>query len=293
MKKLTVFIINCGEDVFEECKASIANQKLPSDLEIIVDVIENVYPMSEAFNEMHRRSETKYFIQVDADMVLKEDAVSLLYDAVKKTPFWIYAVYGQLFEEGFGVGGAIRCWKRGYLSFFKFKDCRTVDRNLFKRTRRCLLRRKNLNKVLGLHKPRHSLFSEYLKTKSDVEKWRFLGRNVNLYALPLMDKFLEEKDHVKLFGLLLGAVTSKATVYRSKSLKDEIEKFESMKSCSYLDLFDLNKGFSSEKLNDIRELFISAYSTYSEDHGYVLLKRVFELYSLPNFSKTIYEKIAK
>ena len=46
------------------------------------------------------------FIQVDADMILNTDAISYLYNEIRKTPFWIYRFSGSLYEEGFGKGGA-------------------------------------------------------------------------------------------------------------------------------------------------------------------------------------------
>ena len=63
--------------------------------------------------------------------------------------------------------------------YFQFNDVRTVDRDFHKRIKRIGLNNKHYKEVIGIHKPRHSIFSNYLKTKSDIEKWKFLKRNYN------------------------------------------------------------------------------------------------------------------
>ena len=49
-----------------------------------LDVIRNVAPMSEAFNEMHRRCETPLFVQVDEDMRLYPQALEKLVEEVER-----------------------------------------------------------------------------------------------------------------------------------------------------------------------------------------------------------------
>ena len=112
MKDLTIFIITCGEGSLDECMGSIESQHVGSKSRPNVEVIKDVYPVSEAFNEMHKRSQTPYFIQVDADIILNKDAIDKLYQAMKKSNFLVYATVGQLYEEGFGLGGSVRCWRR-------------------------------------------------------------------------------------------------------------------------------------------------------------------------------------
>jgi hypothetical protein len=182
--------------------------------------------MSEAFNEMHRRCQTPYFVQVDGDMILKEGAITRLYEGIRRTGFFTYAVYGQLYEEGFGPGGTVRCWKRDFFRWFQFRDVRTVDRDLFRRAAWFGFRRGNLNVNLGTHRPRHSLFSEYLKSKSDVEKWRFLKRPARRYALPLLEELLRDpqENRCRIFGALLGGMTSWERVCRSKDVRLEEER---------------------------------------------------------------------
>ncbi len=245
---ITVFVITTGEESIDDCLEAINKQSFRKNENFEVKIISDVYPMSEAFNEMHRRCETDFFIQVDADVILKEDAVEVLYNGIKDKSFFTYASHAKLYEEGFGIGGSVRCWRKSFFKYFPFNDCRTVDRNLYKRSRPFFFRRKSIDKVVGIHRPRHSLFSEYLKTKSDVEKWRFLGRKPQKYALPLLEELLldTQKEKYRIFGFILGVLTSKERVLKSKNNKIEINR--------------LNNVLNELGINSLKELEIRSAS---------------------------------
>lgn len=217
--ELTVFVVTTGEDVESDCLAALERQTRGFRLETISDV----YPMSAAFQAMPDRCETPYFLQVDADMVLEPDAAETLHDALRRSSPRIFQVSGQLYEEGFGPGGAVKCWKRSLFRWFSFHDVRTVDRDLYRRTRRVGLGRRHIEQRVGNHVPRHSIESEWLKTKGDVEKWRFLGRAAEMYALPLLEQLLDRypAEPNRVAGALLGALTTEPRLSRSKDIRHE------------------------------------------------------------------------
>jgi hypothetical protein len=258
---LTVFIISTGEETTDDCVTALREQ----DCVFTIETIQDVYPMSAAFQAMPDRCETPYFIQVDADMILKPHAVRTLYNGAKRTGFFTMAAFGQLYEEGFGVGGSIRCWKKGFFRFFSFRDRRTVDRDLYGRAKWFGFGRKDLKEVLGIHRPRHSVFSEYLKTRSDVEKWRFLGREAGLYAKPLYDEVVEEGEEGahRLLGLLSGALTGKERYDRSKDYAVEKRRYITL-------MTELGYGPEGEGLivrtppSHLRDLFSDCYSHLSD-----------------------------
>lgn len=216
---LTVFVVSAGEPVLDECVEALQRQTCRFRLERIADV----YPMSAAFQAMPDRCRTPYFVQVDADMVLEPHAVETLHDAIQRSGPRTVQVSGQLYEEGFGPGGAVKCWKRGVFRAFRFRDARTVDRDLYRRIGRVGLTRRHLDRQLGVHRARHSPESAWLKGKGDVEKWRYLDRDAGDYALPLVRDLLgrhtEEPD--RLVGALLGALTREPRLSRSKDIRHE------------------------------------------------------------------------
>ncbi|MBF0472856.1 MAG: hypothetical protein HQK93_03870 [Nitrospirae bacterium] len=257
---LTVFVVSCAEDTMDECMDALMKQ----DCEFNIEHIKDVYPMSKAFQDMPDRCKTPYFIQVDADMILEPTAIRQLYETAKKTGFFKVVIYGQLFEEGFGVGGTVRLWKRHLFRFFSFNDCRTVDRNLFKRIKRFGFRLYSIDKVLGVHKPRHSDFSTYLKAKSDVEKWKFLKRPVEQYAIKLYDEIIDDISNrsVQFFGLLTGALTPKHRYIRSKDLSIEKDRFENITK-----MLGIENILPEIKINmvdnSVRELFSQCYMDFN------------------------------
>ncbi len=261
-----------------DCIDALKNQ----DCDFKIEYISSVSPMSTAFQAMPDNCKTPYFIQVDADMILYSDAVRRLYESVKKSHFWVYRVAGQLYEEGFGIGGAVKCWKLSIFRFFSFNDCRTVDRDFHGRVRRFGLRIKKINDVIGIHRPRHSDFSYYLKTKSDIEKWRFLKRSPELYALPLFDEVISDTNisSYRLFGMLFGSLTQWDRLKKSKDAVLEKKRFNMI-----ISLFDKDELFINFEIDEIdaRELRLAFVKSYNDFFGRnlenrtVLLKIIIQL----------------
>lgn len=257
LQDLTVFIISSGEDTTAECESALKKQ----DCTFKIQHIRDTFPMSRAFQRMPDECQTPYFVQVDGDMILKPHAIRTLYEGARSSSFWHYVAYGQLFEEGFGVGGAVRCWKKSLFRLFQFRDCRTVDRDLYKRLRWLGLRSKNLNQVLGLHQARHSEYSQYLKTKSDVEKWRFLGRAPDAYALGVLQQALRSLPGTRfeLLGACLGALTPDPRLSKSKDMGVEAQRFTTLKT-----LIGLEAHIAPESWNTLITLFTAAYRDRGE-----------------------------
>lgn len=77
---LTVFVITTGQDInYSDCINSINKQSC----QFKIDIIRGYAPLSVAFQQMLNRCETKYFIQVDSDMVLHPDAIEILYNLIQ------------------------------------------------------------------------------------------------------------------------------------------------------------------------------------------------------------------
>jgi hypothetical protein len=75
--RVTVFLITTGEPTTNAARNALDNQ----DCRFVLETIENVSPMSAAFQTMLDRCRTPWFIQVDADMILNTNAVRTLAEA--------------------------------------------------------------------------------------------------------------------------------------------------------------------------------------------------------------------
>jgi hypothetical protein len=220
LDNLTVFLITTNEDTYQKSKQSLFNQ----NSHFKIKEIKNIFPMSSAFQYMPDNCDTDYFIQLDADMILEHDSIYNLYSEIIKSSFLTYRISGKLYEEGFGIGGHIKCWKKNIFKYFSFKDCRTVDRNFHNRVKWLGFKNKTINTVLGKHIPRHSMLSEFLKTKSDIEKWKFLGRDVEKYAIPLLNDIISQNNLSKFLGLLISCLSPWSRIILSKNINYEKKK---------------------------------------------------------------------
>lgn len=74
--KLTVFVITCGNNPnYEACIQTLNNQSCKFN----IDIIRDFSPMSVAFQQMLIRCNTEYFIQIDDDMILNNNAIEHMY----------------------------------------------------------------------------------------------------------------------------------------------------------------------------------------------------------------------
>ncbi len=266
---ITVFIISAGEDTTTACEEALANQ----DCTFTIKHIRDTFPMSSAFQRMPDECDTKYFIQVDSDMILKSHAIQSLYNGIKHTTFMTYMAFGQLYEEDIGISGAVKCWKSSLFKYFKFKDCRTVDRNLYRRTLWIGLRRKDMRQILGFHIARQSSFTRYLKTKSDIEKRRFLKVSHKRHDVRLLNTSIEGLPVTRheLFGALLGVLTTKERLVRSKDTSLEIQRYDEL-----LNYLGLNQSLPEViklevDIPDLKKLFYKSYREISSNYNHTKL----------------------
>jgi len=91
---LSVFVLTVGEPSFAECMKRLAAQ----DCRFELDVIENVAPMSRALQCMLDRCRTRFFVQVDEDMLLYPHAIRSLYTRLVASPPNVAILTCHLFD---------------------------------------------------------------------------------------------------------------------------------------------------------------------------------------------------
>ena len=265
LNDITVFIISSGEDTTEECKEALANQ----DCTFTIKHIKDTFPMSRAFQRMPDECDTKYFVQVDSDMILKPYAVQALYNGVRKSLANTYMVFGQLYEEEIGDSGAVKCWKSWLFKYFKFRDFRTVDRDIYRRTRWFGLRYKDLRQTLGLHHSRQTLFTKYLKTKSDIEKRRFLKISPHKHDMKILNNSIEglPESSNMLLGALLGVLTTNERLIRSKNMELENNRYRELLNFLGIEGDSAVVSDLNVKTEHLAKLFYKSYRDSNSDHN--------------------------
>lgn len=80
--KITIFLVTIQSHQLEFSLESI-NKLIPT-FPVLVNVIMNVAPTNRAYNQMRERCKTPYFIQLDEDMELREDAIQICMSQIEK-----------------------------------------------------------------------------------------------------------------------------------------------------------------------------------------------------------------
>ena len=80
--EVTVFVSTVNNDSFQECMKHLSMQ----DTRFHLEVIENVAPMSAAFQRMLDRCKTPFYVQVDEDMLLRPWAIRKLHERIVHSP---------------------------------------------------------------------------------------------------------------------------------------------------------------------------------------------------------------
>ena len=81
--QITIFLITIQSHQLEFSLESI--NKLDPNYPVIINVIMNISPTNRAYNQMRERCTTPYFIQLDEDMELREDAIQICMNQIEKS----------------------------------------------------------------------------------------------------------------------------------------------------------------------------------------------------------------
>lgn len=262
LNSLTVFIISSDKITYLKKK-----KKLLTEYEkILVKPIISVYPMARAFNEMHLKCQTKYFLQLDEDMDLKKGAINKLYREIINSNARIICVTGQLYEKGFGPGGSVKIWKTKIFNYFSFGDHRTVDRKFFRKI--FYFKKKNLLEIFGYHKPRFNNFSKFSKVLGDISKWRYLKSN-KIYLYQMLERVIIEKNFYEIMAVFVSLNVNKKFIIKSKNYKKDKQIFNLIKNLEKN--FNLNFFDNNNSIN-----FLSSFmDTYEEKQNIAVFNEYF------------------
>jgi len=187
-KSLTVFVITVGNPNYENCIEALKNQDCDFNLEIIKDQ----YPMDKAFQQMITKCKTKYYIQVDEDMVLEPHAVRTLYEeALKKHAFVVYPLWDPHLDM---MISGLKIYEHSIFAKFAYDEemfsCEReqLDR-VVKEGHSCEFKELNNTQALGVHSPEWTPYLIFQRYKSLTEKRRWGLRGTG-WVDALLNKFL-------------------------------------------------------------------------------------------------------
>jgi len=215
--ELTVFVIHAGENPnYQDCLTALKNQTVRFKL----DIIQDYFPMSVAFQEMLNRCGTKYFIQCDDDMILSLNAVETMYNAIvsssDKTSMCCYKLNDP--HVGMNVFG-VKVYKCDIFKLYPYNlnhpSCEVEQLDRMKLDGYVYL---SYQTVLGFHSPKwteESIFDRYYRL---MEKYKIYKYDwVKSLPKQLLERVKANPTTINIFALL-GATSS--------IFSDEIEDTE-------------------------------------------------------------------
>ena len=199
----TVFILTIGDITFPECLRAIQQQTAE---QFVLDIIQNIHPMSAAFQEMIRRCETEYFIQVDEDMILEPTAVRDMELIMKRAPDNVGMICFHLFdvERDAKIQG-IKIYRSTAIQSLMFRDVKACEMDLLEQMGKQGIQWILHPQAMGRHGTMYTAEGIYRRYKTlyekDILEWNVLPPDIFQKGR----KYRETGDPLQLFALL-GAV---------------------------------------------------------------------------------------
>jgi len=254
---LTVFIISCGDNPnYPYCVEAIKNQTCTFNLKII----RNVAPMAKAFQQMLDTCTTKYFIQIDEDMILKESSIMTMYKEMKLTGNNTAMLCYNLHDThlNFDLQG-VKIYKHEIFKKYPYNlDTLSCEWNQLERMKKDGYTYEIKPIVLGEHSPRWTeelIFDRY---------YIFMQKqNFKHLVADILKIYLENPTRINWFAVLGGI--SGILVKDMKRDKDFNEKNPSfLKLKEYFDSIEFKKEIRPiivtdnwiEKIDEIQKLNI-------------------------------------
>lgn len=208
--ELTAFVSTIGDEVnFAECLACLKCQTIPFKLEIV----DRIKPMSAAFQQMHDRCDTPYYVQVDEDMMLIPTALASLRDAIAASQASVALVCAPLWDCDLGIPiYGVKIYRHAIVKQFPYRNVLGCDAEQLRRLEACgfqCVRTANTSRdlCLGEHGKHYTPYSAFVRWQRLFRKHRAIGNQDWLQNWPekLLERYVLEPTPERL-SALLGAL---------------------------------------------------------------------------------------
>lgn len=177
-KDLTVFVISAGNNPnYNDCISALKKQTVDFSFKQIKDI----YPLSKAFQAMIDQCTTKYYIEVDEDMILNSNTIGRMYNAIIKTNNKIAMICFKLLDIhlNFKIHG-IKIYKHNILKKYPYNlDIISCEMEQLERLKKDGYSYQLIEQVMGKHSPKWTselIFDRYydLMEKYKIFQYKWL-----------------------------------------------------------------------------------------------------------------------
>ncbi len=199
---LTVCLFTVGEPLLEKCLEALEAQTLKPKY---IETIKNVAPLDRAFAQGFSRVKTKYYVSLDADMVLFPYALWFLYSKILTAPDAFEAI-ARLEDPFMGQIEGIRIYNHPLVEQMGgFPDSCGPERRLMTEAKRFKYKRLYYYDTVGLHHPQYTVDEIFWKFKRETERIRLHdGGDLRYWRDGLQSlarKYLAQPDDVSIAAL--------------------------------------------------------------------------------------------
>jgi hypothetical protein len=206
----TVFVTTVGDEAnFTDCMSHLQAQSSPCR----IDIIDRVAPMSAAFQEMHRRCKTAYYVQVDEDMILFPHAIETLRGLMGAAPPNMAVICAPLWDcDAEQAIYGVKIYRSSIVKRYPYKNTMSCERTQMKKIRAAgyqvdLLPQGDRSTCLGEHGKHYTPETIFKRWQRCFQKHQQYGNMkwIEPYAQSLLDRYLETREIQHLYAFM-GAV---------------------------------------------------------------------------------------
>jgi len=228
----TVFVTTIGDKAnFDHCMLHLSKQTVA----VPIDIIDHVAPMSAAFQEMHRRCRTDFYIQVDEDMILFPHAVETLRRAIRSAPKNIALSCAPLWDcDAQRAIHGIKIYRSSIVKQFPYRNTASCEIEQLSRLRaagyEADLQPMQSDRCLGEHGKHYSPETIFKRWQRCFQKHRLFGRMpwIEPYARSLLDRYVQTGETLHLYAFLgaIAGITDSVIPARELDWRDTNEALQ-------------------------------------------------------------------
>lgn len=205
----TVFVSTIGDETnFADCITHLRAQTVATPIHII----DHVAPMSAAFQQMHLRCQTEYYVQVDEDMILFPHAIQTLRSSIGSSAENVAMTCAPLWDcdAECSIYG-VKIYRSSIVKQFPYKNTASCEIEQLARLRTAgyevVLQPLENAKCLGEHGKHYTPETIFKRWQRCFQKHRLYGRMpwIEPYARTLLDRYFRTGQTLHLYAFL-GAI---------------------------------------------------------------------------------------
>jgi hypothetical protein len=228
----TVFVTTVGDEAnFADCM-----QHLRAQFGIAaIEIIDHVAPLSVAFQEMHVRCTTEFYVQVDEDMILFPDAIQRLRKSIETAPRNVALVCAPLWDcDAQCLIYGVKIYRWSIVKQFPYINNASCEIEQLGRLRaagyEAIVQPLDSSYCLGEHGKHYTPRTIFQRWQRCFQKHRLFGRMdwIEPYAQTLLARYVETGEVLHLYAFLgaVAGIADSSLIDSEQNWRDPNEAFQ-------------------------------------------------------------------